>query len=157
MNKMRLWQSWIKSRNKSAVKEYQYTSPPVYQCISIPVHLYTSVLVYQSTCIPVTPKRQYTSPPVYQSLRKPVYQSTCIPVTKNASIPVAAVTTLPPTDVSALWFVAPSSRCHRHVDHICPSRPGAIPGPKDHHHTALVKYRVSRILLLPCLVKIPGL
>ena len=51
--------------------EYQYTSPPVYQRISIPVHLYTSH----------TKKRQYTSPPVYQSLRKSVYQSTCIPVT----------------------------------------------------------------------------
>ena len=64
---------------------------------SIPVHLYTSH----------TKKRQYTSPPVYQALRKSVYQSTCIPVTKipvyqSVSIPVAAVTTLPPIDVSAL-------------------------------------------------------
>ena len=112
---------------------------------SIPVHLYTSVL-----SIPVhlytsyTKKRQYTSPPVYQSLRKAVYQSTCIPVTKIpvyqfASIPVAVVTTLPPLDVSALRVVAPSSRCHRHVDHICPNRPGVIPGLKDHYHTALVK------------------
>ena len=121
--------------------EYQYTSPPVYQSHQ---------------------KRQYTSPPVYQSLRKSVYQSTCIPVTKipvyqSVSIPVAAVTTLPPLDVSALRVVAPSSRCHRHVDHICPSRPDVIPGPKDHYHTALVKYRASRITLLPCLVKIPGL
>ena len=27
----------------------------------------------------------------------------------------------------------------RHVDHICPNRPGVIPGLKDHYHTALVK------------------
>ena len=140
---------------------------------SIPVHLYICVWVYQSTCIPVTPKAS-------------VYQSTCIPVTQKPSIPVhlytshentsipvcqytspAAVTTLPPLDVSALrvvapssrclWVVAPSSRCHLHVDHICPSRPGVKLGPKDHYHTALVKYRASRITLLPCLVKIPGL
>ena len=43
------------------------------------------------------------------------------------------------------------------MDHIRSSRPGVIPGPKDHSHTTLVKYRASRIILLPCLVKIPGL
>ena len=45
---------------------------------SIPVHLYICVLVYQSTCIPVTPKVS-------------VYQSTCIPVTQKSSIPVTKI------------------------------------------------------------------
>ena len=104
---------------------------------SIPVHLYTS-----------HPKCQYTSPPVYQSLRIPVYQSTCIPVTKNTSIPAHLYTSrcrhhaTPVFDDSALEIDAPGSRwdtgSRRPMDHICPSRPGVIPGLQDHSYTALV-------------------
>ena len=60
--------------------EYQYTSPPVYLRISIPVHLYTSHT--KSASIPVYlytshSETQYTSPPVYQSRK---YQYTSLSV-----------------------------------------------------------------------------
>ena len=137
--------------------EYQYTSPPVYLCISIPVYLYTShtkASVYQSTCIPVTQK---SSIPVHLYTS---HKNTSIPV---ASIPAAAVTTLPllmsaPYKSSPLAAVVYESSPLAAVvistwttsvptALVCNSRPQGlyytalvkIPGLKDYYYTALVK------------------
>ena len=127
--------------------EYQYTSPPVYLCMSIPVHLYTSHT--KSVSIPAHlytshSETQYTSPPVYQSRK---YQYTSLSVYQSLSSPRYHHLMSAPYESSPLAAVvyessplaAVVSRCHLHVDHICPSRPGVKLGPKDHYHTALVK------------------
>ena len=109
--------------------EYQYTSPPVYLCISIPV----------------TPKkRQYTSLSVYQSLRNPVYQSTCIPVTKipvYQSLPSPRYHHLMSAPLAAVVYES-SPLAAVVISTWTTSVPTALVWNwdlKDHYHTALVK------------------
>ena len=147
INKLKLWRLSKQSKLWQSYKQRNW----LWQSIWTKLSLWQSesvswIPVYQSTCISVykytshTKKRQYTSLSVYQSICIPVTQKSSIPVHlytshENTCIPVAAVTMLPPLDVSApssrcLWVVAPSSRCHLHVDHICPNRPGVKLGPQ---------------------------
>ena len=90
--KLSLWQS-------ERFHEYQYTSPPVYLHISIPVYLYTShtkASVYQSTCIPVTQK---SSIPVH------LYTSH-----ENTSIPFCQYTSRCRHHATTTWCQRPTSR-----------------------------------------------
>ena len=100
---------------------------------SIPVHLYTSI-----------PVHLYTSIPVH------LYTSCC----RHHATPVFDDNALEIDAPSSRWDLA--SRCP--VDHICPSRPGVIPGLLDHPCTALVSYQASTTTPAPpwCPTRPPG-